>query len=78
MLIDIIVMLHPLPKCGALLSIPYHKVLRDVKKTNAYNLFLLDNNFFPFLLFDVAMLLPCPWNTRDFPMKVDDILIFYV
>jgi hypothetical protein len=78
MSIGIIVMMHPLPKCGALLSIPYHKVLRDVKKTNAYNLFLLENNFFPFLFFDVATLLPCPRDIRNSPMKVDDIFIFSV
>ncbi len=51
LLIGIIVMLHPLLKCGWLLSIPYHKVWRDVKKTNAYNLFLLSNNFFCLLTF---------------------------
>ncbi len=67
--------LQPLPKCGQLLSIPYHKVLKNVKKTNAQNLFLIGNNFFSFLFFGIATLSPCVRNAKDFSTKVDDIIL---
>jgi hypothetical protein len=67
--------LQPLPKCGQFLSIPYHKVLKNVKKTNAQNLFLIGNNFFSFLFFGIATLSPFVRNAKDFSTKVDDIIL---
>ncbi len=49
-LIDIVMKLHTLPKYDQLLSIPYHKVLKDVKKAIAQNLFLFNNSFLSFLV----------------------------
>jgi len=45
--IGIVMKLWSLPKCGWPLSIPYHRVLKDVKKANAQNFFFLNDNFFP-------------------------------
>ncbi len=68
--------LQPLLKCGQLLSIPYHKVLKNVKKTNAQNLFFIDKKKKSFLFFGIATLSHCVSNAKDFPTKVDDIITF--
>lgn len=68
--------LQPFPKCGQLMSIPYHKVLKNLKKTNAQYLFLIGNIFFSFLFFGIATLSPCVCNAKYFPTKVDEIITF--